>query len=47
MKHRPDSTFGTVNSDVLAFKDKSFQPTNFCRVKYHCNRAPVALGPRW
>jgi hypothetical protein len=32
MKHRPNSTFGTVNSDVLAFKDKSFQPTNFCRV---------------
>ena len=32
MKHRPNSTFGTVNSDVLAFKDKRFQPINFCRV---------------
>jgi hypothetical protein len=32
MKHRPKSTFGTVNSDVLDFRDKSFQPTNFCRV---------------
>jgi hypothetical protein len=32
MKHRPTSTFGTVNSDVLAFKDKRFQPINFCRV---------------
>jgi HD domain len=32
MKHRPDSTFGTVNSDVLALKDNKFQPINFCRV---------------
>jgi hypothetical protein len=32
MKHRPNSTFGTVNADVLAFKDMSFQPINFCRV---------------
>ena len=32
MRHRPNSTFGTVNSDVLAFKDKTFQPINFCRV---------------
>ena len=24
MKHRPDSTFGTVNDDVLAFKDARF-----------------------
>jgi HD domain len=32
MKHRPDSTFGTVNDDVLALKDKSFQRTNFCSV---------------
>ena len=32
MKHRPDSTFGTVNDDVLALKDSSFQRTNFCRV---------------
>jgi hypothetical protein len=32
MKHRPDSTFGTVNDDVLALKDNSFQRTNFCQV---------------
>ena len=32
MKHRPNSTFGTVNADVLALKDMSFQPINFCRV---------------
>jgi hypothetical protein len=30
MKHRPDSTFGTVNDDVLALKDGRFQRTNFC-----------------
>jgi hypothetical protein len=32
MKHRPDSTFGTVNDDVLAFKDASFQRTDYCKV---------------
>ncbi len=32
MKHRPESTFGTVNDDVLAFKDPGFQRTDFCRV---------------
>jgi hypothetical protein len=32
MKHRPDSTFGTMNDDVLAFKDPSFQRTDFCKV---------------
>ena len=32
MKHRPDSTFGTVNDDVLALKDSNFERTNFCRV---------------
>jgi hypothetical protein len=32
MKHRPGTTFGTFNSDVLALKDRSFQPVNFCRV---------------
>jgi len=32
MKHRPDSTFGTVNDDVLAFKDSQFRRTDFCRV---------------
>ncbi|HEV2677583.1 MAG TPA: HD domain-containing protein [Aliidongia sp.] len=32
MKHRPDSTFGTVNDDVLALKDPSFERTNFCSI---------------
>jgi hypothetical protein len=30
MKHRPLSTFGTVNDDVLALKDIKFQRLNFC-----------------
>ena len=29
---KPETTFGTVNADVLADKDPSFQPENFCRV---------------
>jgi hypothetical protein len=32
IKYRPDSTFGTVNDDVLAFKDSRFQRTDFCKV---------------
>jgi hypothetical protein len=32
MKHRPDSTFGTLNDDVLALKDKHFRRTNFCTI---------------
>jgi hypothetical protein len=32
MKHRPDSTFGTVNDDVLALKDPSFRRVNFCSI---------------
>jgi HD domain len=31
-KDRPDTTFGTVNADVIADKDPSFRPGNFCRV---------------
>jgi hypothetical protein len=31
-KHRPETTFGNVNADVLADKDPSFRPINFCRV---------------
>jgi hypothetical protein len=31
-KHKPDSTFGTVNADVIADKDPSFRPGNFCSV---------------
>ena len=30
--HKPGTTFGTVNADVLADKDPSFRPINFCRV---------------
>ena len=32
MKHRPDTTFGTVNADVLADKDPHFHRGNFCSV---------------
>ena len=32
MKHRPDSTFGTFNDDVLAFKDSSFRRIDLCTV---------------
>lgn len=32
MKHRPGTTFGTVNADVLADKDPGFQRENFCAV---------------
>jgi hypothetical protein len=30
MKHRPDSTFGTVNDDVLACCDTKFNRVDFC-----------------
>jgi hypothetical protein len=29
---KPETTFGTVNADVLADKDPSLRPENFCRV---------------
>jgi hypothetical protein len=32
MAHRPHSTFGTVNDDVLADKESSFQRENFCTI---------------
>lgn len=32
MMHRPDSTFGTFNDDVLAFKNPSFQRIDMCSV---------------
>ena len=32
MKHRPGSTFGTVNEDVLAYCNPSFERTDFCRI---------------
>ncbi len=38
MKHRPDSTFGTVNDDVLALKDPHFKRVDFCK---------VILGSAW
>jgi HD superfamily phosphodiesterase len=38
MKHRPDSTFGTFNDDVLAFKNPNFQRGNLCS---------IILGSRW
>jgi hypothetical protein len=38
MKHRPDSTFGTFNDDVLAFKDPNFQRHDFCS---------MILGSHW
>jgi hypothetical protein len=31
-KHRPDTTYGNVNADVLADKDPAFKRTNFCSV---------------
>lgn len=31
-QHKPSTTFGNVNADVLADKDPSFTPTNFCSV---------------
>jgi hypothetical protein len=30
--HKPGTTFGNVKADVLADKDPSFRPENFCRV---------------
>jgi len=32
MKHRPDSTFGTVNDDVLAYRDPTFKRAYFCSI---------------
>jgi hypothetical protein len=31
-RHKPATTFGTVNADVLADKDPAFRPLNFCSV---------------
>ena len=31
-KHRPETTFGNVNADVIADKDPHFHPGNFCSV---------------
>lgn len=32
LKHRPHSTFGTFNDDVLAFKDPHFERADLCRI---------------
>ena len=32
IKHKPETTFGSVKADVLADKDASFQRENFCAV---------------
>jgi hypothetical protein len=34
-KHKPGSTFGNVNADVLALKDPHFHRGNFCSVIQH------------
>ena len=31
-KHKPETTFGNVNADVLADKDPHFARVNFCSV---------------
>jgi hypothetical protein len=41
MKHRPDSTYGTFNDDILAFKDPTFERGNFCGIIL---RSPWARG---
>lgn len=38
MKHRPDSTFGTFNDDILAHKDPHFRRIDMCS---------VILGSSW
>jgi hypothetical protein len=32
MAHRPDSIFGTVNDDALAFKNPKFERADFCKI---------------
>lgn len=32
MKHRPDTTFGTFNDDILAFKDPHFRRMDMCSI---------------
>jgi len=32
MKHRPESTFGTFNDDILAFKDPNFRREDLCSI---------------
>jgi hypothetical protein len=46
MKHRPGTTFGTFNDDVLAFKDPGFQRVDMCSVilASQWNRQDVPAG---
>ena len=37
-KHKPETTFGNVNADVIADKEPGFKPMNFCA---------VIRGSRW
>lgn len=32
MKHRPESTFGTMNDDILAYNDPTFRRRDFCQM---------------
>ncbi|MEX3969679.1 HD domain-containing protein [Paraburkholderia caribensis] len=32
IKHKPDTTFGNVKADVIADKEPSFRPANFCSI---------------
>ena len=32
IKHKPETTFGNVKTDVLADKDPAFRPMNFCKL---------------
>jgi HD domain len=32
IRHKPETTFGNVKADVIADKEPSFRPENFCRV---------------
>ncbi|MFP3544411.1 HD domain-containing protein [Rhizobium sp. SIMBA_035] len=38
MKHRPQTTFGTFNDDILAFKDPTFERVDICE---------AIFGSRW
>ncbi len=37
MKHRPESTFGTMNADILELKDPTYKRVNFCNLILESN----------
>ncbi len=37
MKHRPESTFGTMNADILELKDRTYKRVNFCSLILESN----------